>query len=122
MDNNIKDIFNNTDDETRKFTQEEIASGKILACASYLGFVSIIIYFGVSNNYSKYHAKQGLNLFILESIVSIISTAMEFSIIISLFTFILSIILIIFGFIGIYYAAKGYAKKLPFIDRFSLMK
>ena len=51
--------------------QSEVDSGKVMAILSYFGILVLIPYFSEKNNsFVVFHAKQGLNLFILEIIVA----------------------------------------------------
>lgn len=64
--------FMDVKDETKNFDKKDIESGKGMAIISYLGFLSLIPYLSEKKNkYVRYHAVQGLNLFILEMIYSV---------------------------------------------------
>lgn len=65
--------FMDVKDETKNFDKKDIESGKGMAIISYLGFLSLIPYLSEKKNkYVRYHAVQGLNLFILEMIYSVV--------------------------------------------------
>lgn len=64
--------FMDVKDETKNFDKKDIESGKGMAIISYLGFLSLIPYLSEKKNkYVRYHAVQGLNLFIFEMIYSV---------------------------------------------------
>ena len=65
--------FMDVKDETKNFDKKDIESGKGMAIISYLGFLSLIPYLSEKKNkYVRFHAAQGLNLFILEMIYSVV--------------------------------------------------
>ena len=105
-------------------TQSEVDSGKVMAILSYFGLLVLIPYFSEKNNsFVVFHAKQGLNLLILEVIAvfatSFISSFIYFfsyvSTLVSLAAFVLSII-------GIVYAAQGEKKELPVVSQIKIIK
>lgn len=71
MMDKIKSLFTDLKDSTAEFTKEEIDAGKLMAILSYLGILCLIPYFAEKDNkYVRYHAIQGLNLFIIDLICS----------------------------------------------------
>lgn len=65
--------FMDVKDETKNFDKKDIETGKGMSIISYLGFLSIIPYLSEKKNkYVRYHAVQGMNLFVLEMIYSVI--------------------------------------------------
>ena len=90
-----------------------------MALLAYLGFLFLIPLLAAPNSsFARYHANQGLVLFILEAITSVISFIP--------FGWIISGILGIFGLvltiIGIVNAANGQAKQLPLIGGITILK
>lgn len=74
MEKNESKSFMDVKDETKNFDKKDIESGKKMAVLSYLGVLSLIPYLTEKKNaYVRYHAVQGLNLFIIELIYSVIS-------------------------------------------------
>ena len=124
-----KAIINDVADDSASFTAEEIEKGKGLSVISYIGALSLISYFvEKNNNYVKYHAKQGLNLFIIEIIgdiaLYIISLVCGWYL-----RFIPSILSTVFGIcvfalsvIGIINVLNGKAKELPVVNKIKIIK
>lgn len=124
--------FVNTKDETDDFDAEDIAKNKALSILSYIGFLFIIpIIAAPQSKFAKFHANQGLNLFIAELIIGVASsvvTAIAYmiadfigSLIGAVFS-ILGIVTFVFMVIGIINAAQGKAKELPLIGNFRFIK
>lgn len=68
---NVKDVINDVDDSTKKFTKEEIKNGKGMGVLSYI--IPLIPFLcEKKNKYAMYHAKQGMNLFIVSIAYSIV--------------------------------------------------
>ena len=124
-----QNILDDVKDETDSFDKKDIESGKVMAILSYLGILVLIPYFAEKNNkYVAYHAKQGLNLFIIEIIASF-----AFSIFSVIFGLIIFFIVPIIGaalslaslgltIIGIVNVCNGKAKELPVINKFKIIK
>ena len=124
-----QNILDDVKDETDSFDKKDIESGKVMAILSYLGILVLIPYFAEKNNkYVAYHAKQGLNLFIIEIIASF-----AFSILSVIFWLILFFIVPLLGaalslaslgltIIGIVNVCNGKAKELPVINKFKIIK
>ena len=125
----VQNILDDVKDETDSFDKKDIESGKIMAILSYLGILVLIPYFAEKNNkYVAYHAKQGLNLFIIEIIASF-----AFSIFGVIFGLLLFFIVGILGaaislaslaltIIGIVNVCNGKARELPVINKFKIIK
>lgn len=124
-----KELINDVADDSASFTKEEIESGKGLSIISYISALSLISYFvEKENNYVKYHAKQGLNLFIIEIIgdiaLYILSTICGWYL-----RFIPNILSTVFGIcvfalsiIGIINVCNGKAKELPIVNKIKIVK
>ena len=109
--------LNNTPDSTGDFDPNDVKSNKVYAVLAYFGILVLIPILAAKDSpYARYHANQGLILFILEIIVIILGRIVGFlGTIGGLITFILFII-------GIVNAAQGRAKELPVIGKFRLLK
>ena len=130
-------FFGTGKDETGRFDSMDIQNNKVLAVLSYIGiFVLIPIFAGKNSPYARYHANQGLVLFLAEIIwwvfCSIINLALGFLDIFGpLFWIIHSVVDGILGILslaflalviyGIVNAVTGKAKPLPFLGRFTLL-
>ena len=64
MKNFILKILNNVEDETYKFSEEEMINGKEMAILCYICPV-IPYFFNKKNNFVKYHSIIGMNLFVI---------------------------------------------------------
>ncbi|MGM9877297.1 MAG: hypothetical protein ACI33S_01485 [Bacilli bacterium] len=118
----LKDLIKKTEDNTKDYTKKDIDEGRIFAILSYLSFVSVIIYFCTDNKYSNFHAKQGFNLFIYESLLMLLSSFGFAFIMLNFVINIISLIILALGLLGMYYAYTGKAKKLPILDKISIIK
>lgn len=133
MSNNFEDkakeIFNDVKDETNNFDKKDIENGKIMAIFCYIGILVLIPYFAEKNNkYVVYHAKQGLNLFLLDIIASlavgIITGMLSFvlAFLASIVSFVAGIFFFALSIIGIINVCNGKAKELPIINKIKLIK
>lgn len=125
----VKEIINDVADESASFSQDEKEKGKGLSVISYISALSLISYFvEKENKFVKYHAKQGLNLFIIEIIgdvaLSILSMIFGWHL-----RFIPNILSTVFGvctfalsLIGIINVLNGKAKELPVINKIKIIK
>ena len=67
----IKGLFTNLQDKSADYSKEEIDNGKLMALLSYIGILALIPYFAEKENkYVRFHAIQGLNLLIVNLVVS----------------------------------------------------
>lgn len=124
--------FVNTKDETDGFDPDDINKNKALSILSYIGFLFIIpLIAAPQSKFAKFHANQGLILFIAEAVIgvasSIVTTIGYFiaSFIGGLFSAVFSLVGIvsfIFMVIGIINAVQGKAKELPIIGGFRFLK
>ena len=131
----IKDFFFKTYDETEKFSEKDIDSSAFFAPISYLGilfFVPLLI--KPNSAFAKYHANQGLVLLLTELAVNVVICLMvivlnlvnfwifpTFLFTAFLFTF-CNLFFVIFIILGAYNATSGYAKEIPLIGRWRIIK
>ena len=109
--------LNNTADSTSSFTKEDIEKNKVMAVLAYLIFL-IPLLAAKDSPYARYHTNQGLILFIVAVISSVIAVIPILGWIVAP---IISIIVTILAIIGIVNAATGKAKELPIIGKFKLI-
>ena len=136
--------INNTPDSTADFDAKDIQDNKGLTILSYLGpLVFVPMFARKDSKFARFHANQGLVLFIASgaySIVQIILGAILRAIfpwnwnyglwggrgfVYNALTTILSLVWIVFSvlaIIGIINTAKGKAKELPVIGKFKILK
>lgn len=108
-----------------EYTQEDISKNKVMAIIAYLSILVIVpILAAKDSKFARFHANQGLILFIASVGYSII-----YSILGSFLpTFLMMIIslcslgLLVLAIIGIINAANGQAKELPLIGNFTILK
>lgn len=128
QNNQKKNIFEDVKDDTELFDKNDIESGKVMAILSYIGILCLIPFFAEKNNkYVIYHAKQGLNLFVLEIIAS--AAVSMFSIILfflffigGLIGFAVSGLSLALSVIGIVNVCNGKAKELPIVNKIKIIK
>ena len=134
----IKGLFTNLQDKTADYSKEEIENGKLMALLSYIGILALIPYFAEKENkYVRFHAIQGLNLLIINLVVSAASFVVA---IVATVLFIIPVIGWILGFLlylviglvpvglfvisilGIVYSLQGNAKELPIVNQIKFIK
>ena len=125
--------INNTADTTAEYDPADIEANKIFAALSYLGILVIVPFLAAPNSkFARFHANQGLTLFlliiaysILSFILNVIFTAINLWVLVILITlliFALSIPLIVLIILGLMNAIQGKAKELPFIGKIKIIK
>jgi len=105
---------------------------KALAIISYIGVLSLVSYFITpkNNSYARFHAVQGLNLFILECILgvtrAILSGGLFWSrylrMIVSGTASLVGVGLLVLAILGIVYASRGEMTELPVISSLKIVK
>lgn len=127
--------------EIHVFDPQDIEKNKVYALLSYLGFLFIVPLLAAKDSpYARFHANQGIVLFITGIAVSTANTIIAillgifmnipamgwiFGIILALINLtasIVGILLFILMIMGIINAAKGDAKELPIIGKFVIIK
>lgn len=124
--------FNNTSDYTSEYEQADITNNKALSILSYIGILVLIpILCAPNSKFARFHANQGLTLFIAEIIGNVgllilrivaYAIADPLGVIFSVITWLFSILVLIFVIIGIVNAAQGKAKELPIIGKVKILK
>ncbi|MBR3843909.1 MAG: zinc-ribbon domain-containing protein [Clostridia bacterium] len=139
----VKDL-NNTADETATHDPQDIANNKVMAILAYIGFLVFIPAFAVKGSrFARFHANQGLLLFILNvgyGIVHFILSlllqaifplkwtslfAMTRGVVYNILSTVLGLVwipLVALMVLGIINAATGKAKELPIIGKFKILK
>ena len=125
--------MNSSQNYTFKFQEEDIKRNKWLSVISYIGFLFIIpLFLKKESKYARFHANQGLALFIVEVIMALVYYFL--SMIAGLFglammmvgvNFVMSVILIVLislMLMGVINASGGLAKSLPFIGGIEILK
>lgn len=119
--------FTQTDDHTHEYQQYDIQQNKVYAILSYIGILFLVPIFAAKNSpFAKFHANQGLALFIAEIAVGILNTIGSWipyiGWIFSVASGLVSLACVIFCIMGIVYAAQGQAKELPIIGKIKIIK
>ncbi len=99
----------------------------VMCVLAYLGILSLIPYLAEKNDdYVQYHAKQGVNLFIIEIIISvlcgILSVIPFIGFIGSIVGSICSLLFLVLSILGIVAAVKGERKPLPIVSAIQIIK
>lgn len=122
-----KEILNDVKDDSNKFSKKEIEDGKGLALLSYIGFLVLIPYLvEKKNKYVRFHALEGMNLFIYElilgGILTFVNIFIPLAFLRSLFSTIVSLICLALSIIGIINVCNDQAKELPVINKMKIIK
>lgn len=97
-------------------SEEDIQANKGIAILSYIGIFFLIPMLARKDSaFCRYHANQGLVLFILEVIINIATYFVSL-------VGILGIVTLVFAIMGIINCAKGQVKPLPLIGGIQLFK
>ena len=111
-----------------QFSKKDIEDGKLMGILSYIGILCLIPYLTEKENeFVKYHAKQGLNLFLIEVIcsagLSIIGGMLWLLIgLVALVSSCVGLLALALSIMGIVNVCNGEAKELPIINKFKLIK
>lgn len=107
-------------DYTSAFAPQEIEEAKVLSILGYLGILFLVPMLAMPNNrFARFHANQGLVLFITWFAGSIAQFALGYVPIIKWFTWILWLGPFVLMIIGMVNAGGGKAKALPLIGNFN---
>ena len=138
----VEDIMD-TPDTTSSFDEEDIDNNVFIALLSYVGILAFIPYFiKTDSKFVKFHAKEGLNLLIIEGIYvvldsllsmikvsevvvdygSLVGTRMVTPIFISIPMALIGLVLTVLSIIGIINVCKCRAKELPLISKIKIVK
>ncbi len=121
-----------TADITNEFSSDDIEKNKGMAIISYISILCLVpLFASKESKFAQFHAKQGFNLFILETVwyvANIIIATIIYSInpvLKYMFSTILSLVWIaqfVLSIIGIINAANGKAMELPIIGGIKIIK
>ena len=112
--------LNNTKDSTADFDAKDIADNKVLSLFAYLGILFLIPLVAAPNSkYARFHANQGLVLFLASIIISVVAVIPFLGWIVG---FVGGIASFVFSILGIVNAVTGKAKELPIIGKFNILK
>ncbi len=115
----VADAFTNSTDTTAEYAPDDINTNRIFAVLSYLGFLFIVPLIAVPNSkYARFHANQGLVLFIAELISSVLYMIPFVGWIAGAAA---SVLLTVMSVVGIVNAIQGRAKELPVIGKYKIL-
>jgi len=100
---------------------QDIASNKFMAICAYLGILVLIpLLLAKQSTFATFHARQGVNVFLLYVLSSIVSY-IPFLPFDGMISGLLYVAAIIFSIIGVINAGKGHMKRLPIIGDLRLL-
>lgn len=114
-----------------RFDANDVAQNKVMGILAYIGFLFLVPLFAAKNSpYSRFHANQGLVLFIVEFAYGIVYAILTFILaFIPIIGWLLiavlglvNIVFFVFMILGIMNACSGEAKKLPLIGGITILK
>ena len=123
--------LNNTADTTAEFDQADITNNKAMGILAYLGpLVFIPMFAAKGSKFARFHANQGLTLFIACGAWSIVYSILNWIILaiswrlyfISSIIGLCSLVFLVLAVLGIVNVANGRAKELPVIGKFKILK
>lgn len=123
--------LNNTADTTAEFDQADITNNKAMGILAYLGpLVFIPMFAAKGSKFARFHANQGLTLFIACVAWSIVYSILNWIILaiswrlffISSIIGLCSLVFLVLAVLGIVNASNGRAKELPVIGKFKFLK
>lgn len=129
---NVVEQFRNMEDDTAQFDPEDVRSNRVMAILAYLGILVLVPLFAApGSRFARFHTNQGLVLFLAAVVWGLfsglvkrifsavwwpISTAVGWAL------NILTLVFVVYIILGIIHAARGEAKRLPFIGGINLLK
>lgn len=118
-------------DSNTAFVQDDVTQNKVMGILAYIGPLVLFPIFAAPNSkFARFHANQGLVLFILEIIYCIIYTIIStvilsiswrFYSVVSLIGLV-GLVFLVLSIIGIVNAVNGSSKELPVIGKINILK
>ena len=125
---NFVNNFTNTADSTAQFDPQDIQNNKVMALLASLGFLFLVPLLAAPNSkFARYHANQGLVLFIFEAIAGVVTgiicvIPVAGWIIGGILSSAVGIFGLVLTILGIVNAVNGQAKQLPLIGGITILK
>lgn len=110
--------FNNTADTTAEYDAQDIEKNKVMALLAYIIFL-IPLLAAKDSKFARFHANQGLVLFLGGIIASVVAVIPVIGWIVAP---IAGLVITVLAIIGILNALNGRAKELPVIGKFKILK
>lgn len=123
--------LNDTADTTADYDADDVSKNKAIAILAYFGVLCFIPMFAAKDSkFARFHANQGLTLFIACVAWSIVYSILNWIILaiswrlyfISSIIGLCSLVFLVLAVLGIINAANGRAKELPVIGKFKILK
>lgn len=119
LEKKVNEAFK-TADTTSQFDQEDIDKNKFMAILCYLGILIVIPFLvAKESKFVKYHINQGLCMIVFILILGVVSYLPIVGWIVGAVSGIASLILCLMGILN---AARGEAKELPLVGRYTIYK
>lgn len=111
-------------DYTATMDPNDIAQNKFMAVLAYIGILFLVPLLAAPNSpYARFHANQGLVLFIVDIVVGVLNVILGFIPVVgSIIGGLLGLAIFVFWILGIVNAASGKAKELPLIGKIRILK
>jgi len=129
--NSINDLLN-TPDMTAEFDAADIEQNKLFALLSYLSILFLVPILAAPNSkFARFHANQGLVLFIVDIALPIVAGSVSAIIFFIPFIGVIiagiigtaaGLVSLLFTILGVVNAAQGKAKELPIIGKLKILK
>ncbi len=123
--------LNDTADTTADYDADDVSKNKAIAVLAYFGVLCFIPMFAAKDSkFARFHANQGLTLFIACVAWSIVYSILNWIILaiswrlyfISSIIGLCSLVFLVLAVLGIINAVNGRAKELPVIGKFKILK
>lgn len=135
IEGTVKNITD-TPDTTSEYAPEDIRDNTVMAVLSYIGILVLVPMFAAKESkFARFHANQGLTLFIAEAAYGVVTWLLKkiiWLIVYSWAGWIYTVIATVLSLIGVVFAvlalfgiinvANGKAKELPVLGKFRLLK
>ena len=119
LEKKVNEAFN-TADTTNQFDQEDIDKNKFMAILCYLGILIVVPFLVAKDSkFVKFHINQGLCMIVFAILLAVIGCFPIIGLIIDAVGGIACLILMLMGILN---AARGEAKELPLVGRYSIYK
>ena len=114
----VEDIKKEIDDYSDEMDPDDVKNNKLMAALSYIGILVLIPIFAAKDSkFVKFHANQGLILFLL----ALACTFLRKIKVLGWVFDICGIVVFILAVVGIVYACQGKAKELPVIGNWKIL-
>lgn len=117
----------NTADSTAEMDANDIQNNKVFAILAYIGILVLVTIFGAKESkFARFHANQGLVLLIcgavVDAIFGVLCLIPVVRIVFVIIGGLVTLVWLALMVLGIVNSARGYAKELPVIGKFKILK